>query len=120
RPAAGRVRLLGHDAHTAPPALRRRVGVALDRPVHLGPLTAVENAELFARAAGLDREAADRRARAVLARLGPEAQVRAAEMSLGMARRLLLAGALVHHPEVVLLDEPTLGLDPDGVEALAG
>jgi ABC-2 type transport system ATP-binding protein len=118
RPGNGNVRVLGADpaSSTFP---RRRVGVALDRPAHWEPLTALENVELIARAAGLSRSGAASEGTALLQRFGLDTHVPVSEHSLGMNRKLLLAETFVSAPEVLLLDEPTLGLDPTGVDALS-
>ena len=72
------------------------------------------------RAAGLSVGAAARAADSMLDRfrLSPDADRPVAEYSLGMRRRLLLAEALAHGPSLIVLDEPTTGLDPEGREAL--
>jgi ABC-2 type transport system ATP-binding protein len=117
-PHSGSVTVL--DREPARGERRRRVGVALDRVVHWDPLTTLENVVLLARAAGLGAEVARRQGAALLERFGVERHLPVRECSLGMKRKLLLVQALVHAPDVVLLDEPTLGLDPAGVETLGG
>ncbi|MFI5279707.1 MAG: ABC transporter ATP-binding protein [Gemmatimonadales bacterium] len=120
RPAAGTLALLGEDASHPTAALRRKIGVAGDEAVHLDALSGRENLALFARAAGLSRAAAARAADPMLDRfhLTADADRPVAEYSLGMRRRLLLAEALAHEPRLVVLDEPTTGLDPEGRDAL--
>lgn len=118
RPSSGSVDVLGRAASSSGSAHRRRVGVALDRPAHIEALTVAENARLFARAAGLAPRAARAATDPLLERFGLEPRVPVAECSLGMKRKLLLVQALAHEPEVILLDEPTLGLDPAGVDTL--
>ncbi|MFI5207924.1 MAG: ABC transporter ATP-binding protein [Gemmatimonadales bacterium] len=120
RPAAGTLMLLGEDARRPTAALRRMIGVAGDEAVHVDALSGRENLALFARAAGLSRADAARAAESMLDRfhLSPDAGRPVAEYSLGMRRRLLLAEALAHEPRLLVLDEPTTGLDPEGREAL--
>jgi ABC-2 type transport system ATP-binding protein len=120
RPAAGTLALLGVDASRPSSALRRRIGVAGDEAVHVDALTGRENLALFARAAGLPVGDAANAAATMLDRfhLSSDADRPVAEYSLGMRRRLLLAEALAHGPSLIVLDEPTTGLDPEGREAL--
>lgn len=120
RPGAGRLELLGREPGRRPGPLRRRLGIADDVPVHPDPLPGRRSVVFFGRAAGLGRAEAERRADALLERLGlsGDAGVPAASYSHGMRRKLLLAQTLVHDPEVLLLDEPTLGLDPPSLEVL--
>jgi ABC-type multidrug transport system ATPase subunit len=120
-PSAGELRLLGRSALPPDPALRRHIGYAGDTPVHIDALSGRENALLFARAAGLDPGRASEAVGRLLDRLGlaEDADRPAGGYSHGMRRKLLLAEALAHEPAIVLLDEPTLGLDPPSRDALA-
>jgi ABC-2 type transport system ATP-binding protein len=98
----------------ADPAVRRRLGVAPQALALYGLLTGEENVRFFGRLYGLAGETLARRAREVLDRadLAERARHRADTYSGGMKRRLNLACALVHDPPVLLLDEPTVGVDP--------
>ena len=120
RPSAGTLELLGQDALQPTGALRRRIGIAGDDAVHADALTGRENAVLFARAAGLSAGDAHRRVAELLPRfhLDADADRAVAEYSLGMRRKLVLIEALAHAPALLVLDEPTTGLDPQGREAL--
>ena len=113
-PTGGRALVAGHDVVADPGAVRLRIGVAL-QDVSLDPKqTGAELLHLQGRLYGLDRTAIGRRVEqlAALIDLGDALDRRVATYSGGMRRRLDLAAALVHSPEVLFLDEPTTGLDP--------
>jgi ABC-2 type transport system ATP-binding protein len=103
------------------PAVRRRLGVVLDRPVHFEALTGRQNAEFFAAQYGVPRLAVRRRVEDLLewAGLQRARELPVAEFSLGMRRRLSLVEALCHEPDLLLLDEPSLALDGEGEVDLA-
>jgi ABC-2 type transport system ATP-binding protein len=110
------------DAGPAPSlaGLRRSLGQAADEPVHVDVLSGLENALFFARAAGLSRADAESRVRPLMELLGldPDDRAPVGAYSFGMRRKLLLVQALAHDPPVLLLDEPTIGLDPASLGAL--
>jgi ABC-2 type transport system ATP-binding protein len=95
---------------------RSASGYASDRSTHFDELTGRENAHWFVRASGGTAAAAD----ALVARFGlsGDADVAVAEYSFGMRRKIVLLAALAHEPSLVLLDEPTVGLDPDAADCL--
>ena len=126
-PDEGRVDIEGAGPPTSPEA-RRRLGVAPQSLALYESLTGRENLEFFASIQGLEGEALRERVRAALLFVGlaERAGERVSGYSGGMKRRLNLAAAVVHDPEIVLLDEPTVGVDPqsrglifDNVLALA-
>ncbi len=113
-PSQGRAFLLGEDVHRNPRA-RRLLGAVVEAPPAFYPhLTGRENLRLQAFLAGLRGE---ERISEVLAQLGllAVADKKVAAYSLGQRQRLGLASALLARPKVLVLDEPTAGLDPEGV-----
>jgi ABC-2 type transport system ATP-binding protein len=114
RPTAGQARLLGRAA--ADPESRRRVGYLPEGHRFPGYLTARQTLSTFGRMSGMEKPVLRRRTGELLERVGLAewADVRVKKFSKGMTQRLGLAAALVHDPEVLLLDEPTDGVDPVG------
>ena len=115
-PDGGEVRVLGHDVTKDAVAVRRAIGVSGQYAAVDGNLTAFENLSMVGRLYGMDRRAAEVRARELLDdfRLADVADRPTRTFSGGMRRRIDLAGALVARPRLVILDEPTTGLDPRG------
>jgi ABC-2 type transport system ATP-binding protein len=114
RPTGGEARVAGYDVVRDAADVRRAIGVALQEAA-LDPLmTGRELIQLQATLHGLPRAEGNRSADALLDRVGLEAAAdrRVGTYSGGMRRRLDLASALVHEPQVLFLDEPTTGLDP--------
>jgi ABC-2 type transport system ATP-binding protein len=124
RPAAGSITIHGLDPQRGRGArrqIRRRSGIAGDEPIHIDALTGWENAVGLTMAAGLTRADAVSRVASLLETfaLTAEAHRPVSQYSMGMRRRLLLVEALAHDPALLLLDEPTAGLDPEGRIVLA-
>ncbi|MEA2299104.1 MAG: oleandomycin transport system ATP-binding protein [Solirubrobacteraceae bacterium] len=113
-PTAGRACVLGHDVVADPLGVRRRIGLAGQFAAVDEQLTGRENVEMVGRLYRLAGAEARAGAREVLDRfgLGAAADRRVSTYSGGMRRRLDLCASLVGHPPVLLLDEPTTGLDP--------
>jgi ABC-2 type transport system ATP-binding protein len=114
RPASGQLRVLGADVARDPMAVRRDIGLAGQFAAVEPAMTGRENLELTARLFGHRGQAARRAAAAVIDQLslGPVADRRASTYSGGQRRRLDLGASLVGAPRLLLLDEPTTGLDP--------
>ncbi len=118
-PDHGAVRWDGVGAPTDP-AVRRRIGVAPQELAIYADLSAEENVRFFAALYGLRHADAKRRCEQVLRQVGlyDRRRDRAKTYSGGMKRRLNLAVALVHEPELLILDEPTVGVDPQSRSAI--
>lgn len=115
-PSAGSIVVMGHDAVTDTTQVRRALGVVFQDPALDDRLTAVENLQIHAVLHALpkkDRATAVDRA-IEWASLANARHKPVRSFSGGMKRRLELARALMHEPRILLLDEPTIGLDPQG------
>lgn len=113
-PTSGRVRVLGHDVAREGRVARRGLGVVPQDLAIYEDLSARENLRFWGAAYGLSRADLDPRASHVLERIGLADRDKEAvsKFSGGMKRRLNLGCAMMHEPKVILLDEPTVGVDP--------
>ena len=121
-PTSGHVRVLGRDPSRHPLAVKRQVGYLPDSVGFYDEISARENLRYTAGLNGLPRDEAEARIEEALARMGLRdvAHRGVGTFSRGMRQRLGLADVLLKRPLVAILDEPTMGLDPEGaVEFLA-
>jgi daunorubicin resistance ABC transporter ATP-binding subunit len=113
-PTSGRAEIAGIDVVKHPAAAKRHIGVVPQTNTLDRQLTVAENLEFHGRYFGMNGKAARARAAELLEqfRLADRARAPVFALSGGMAQRLMIARALVHYPEVLFLDEPTSGIDP--------
>lgn len=116
-PSAGEARICGLNAARNPIPVKRKVGYMPDNVGFYNELTALENLTYIGRLNGIPEAEVKDRARNMLMEVGLEAAIhkKAGAFSRGMKQRLGLADVLLKQPEVIILDEPTLGIDPTGV-----
>jgi len=121
-PDRGEARVLGLDPWTEGTRLRRRTGIATERPSLDPRLSARANLRLYAALYGVPREQEAARIDAVLDRFGllARAEDRVGAYSKGMTQRLALARCALHEPDLYFLDEPSAGLDPLAARELRG
>ncbi|MCX7568755.1 ABC transporter ATP-binding protein [Tumebacillus sp. DT12] len=114
RPSSGRIAIDGHDVQKDRSAAMKRVGTIVENPELYPYLSGLENLQQFARLSGNITEA---RIRDVVRLVGLEERIgdKVRRYSLGMRQRLGVAQALLHDPALLILDEPTNGLDPSGI-----
>jgi ABC-2 type transport system ATP-binding protein len=119
-PTRGVVRVVGLDPTREPLAIKRQVGYLPDNVGFYGGMTGRENLRYTARLNGIPRTEAEARIDELLheVRMGDAADKKAEQYSRGMRQRLGIADALVKRPSVLILDEPTIAIDPAGVEEL--
>jgi ABC-2 type transport system ATP-binding protein len=120
RPTAGTVIVTGIDVRAHPSVAKRHIGVVTQFNTLDRACTVEENLYFHGRFFGMSRNTAHTRAADLLESfgIGDRGRTMVAELSGGLARRTQLACALMHHPEVLFLDEPTTGLDPQSRMAL--
>lgn len=114
KPTSGEVYLNGHDVTEDPDATRRSFGIVFQDPSLDNELTAYENMQFHAILYGLKKSVYEPRIKSLLELVGlyDRKDDYVKTFSGGMKRRLEIARGLLHHPKVLFLDEPTIGLDP--------
>lgn len=119
-PTSGTVTVFGTDVTAGPSAIKARLGI-MPQEENLDPdLSVTENLVVYARYFNIKKKDSLRLVRDLLefAELGDKAHAKIDQLSGGMKHRLLLARSLVNNPEVLILDEPTTGLDPHSRRAV--
>ena len=113
RPSLGEVRVCGESSFANPRVLGR-IGLCPESDALYGHLSALEHVSLLARLSGLEAGAAAQKSRDLLVQLGlgDALDARVATFSRGMRQRVKIAQALVHDPDLLILDEPLTGTDP--------
>lgn len=116
-PSSGTATVCGFDATSNPIKVKRKVGYMPDSVGFYDNLTALENLEYIGRLNGIEQEELKTRTVEVLETVGLAyaMNLKTGAFSRGMKQRLGLADVLIKKPEVIILDEPTLGIDPSGV-----
>ncbi len=121
-PTDGVIRVCGHDPTRDPIAVKRQVGYLPEAVGFYGDLTGADNMRFTAELNAIPRQRAEARIAELLAmvELADAANQPVVQYSRGMRQRLGLADVLLKDPRVVILDDPTLGLDPAGIQWLLG
>jgi len=114
RPSSGTATIMGHDIQKDPMAVKKAIDVSPQETAIAEHLNALENLSLIGGIHGLEKEEVKKRSKELLEMMGltNRAKEQVRKYSGGMKRRLSIVMALVSNPQVLFLDEPTLGLDP--------
>lgn len=115
KPTSGRIELFGHDVASGRRDVFERIGSMIEMPGFYPNLTAAENLDLHRRMMGMGNKEGIEQSLEQAGLLDVRNK-RVKTFSLGMKQRLGIARSLLHHPELLILDEPTNGLDPAGIK----
>ncbi len=120
KPTSGTATIYGYDVQKETQKVKELIGVCTQETAIYPYLTGAENLELFGNLNGMSRKALKERSKMLLDKMGlvEDAKRVAAKYSGGMKRRLSLTLALIHDPQVVFLDEPTVAMDPQSRHAV--
>ena len=115
RPDSGNIQVFGMDLHKHRKEILSKIGAVIERPDLYRYLTAIENLRIFAAMSGANLPDRKLMEQLDMVGLADRARSKVKTYSQGMKQRLGLATALVHDPQLIILDEPTNGLDPQGI-----
>ncbi len=115
QPTSGSIRLLGLPLQQHRKAVLQRIGAIIERPDLYNYLTALQNLRLMARLSGIHATEKQLMQQLEMVGIAARAGSKVKTFSQGMKQRLGIACALIHQPRLIILDEPTNGLDPQGI-----
>jgi len=120
KPTSGTAKILGVDIQKEPQKVKEQIGVCIQETAIYPYLNAKENLELFGQLYGMNKKTIKERSILLLSKMGlaDDAKKVTAKYSGGMKRRLSLALALIHDPQIAFLDEPTVAMDPQSRHAV--